>query len=55
MRYLITYPLGQFEPFTTDVFDFENNYSDGMVVYDLSRNRYTKNGLNWRKLNEDQF
>ena len=42
MRYLITYIDGKLNPFYTNVFDYENNYTDNMIVYDL---RYSKNGF----------
>lgn len=53
MRYLIQ-PLNQ-EPFLTNWFDWENNYNEGMTVYDTINWTYTKDGNNWLELEIDHL
>lgn len=55
MRYLITYKDESAKPFMTNWYDFENNYSEGMVVYDFIRLLYTSNGTEWKELYEDHL
>lgn len=50
MRYLIQ-PLNE-EPFFTNWFDIENNYEQGMIVYDLQGFLYY-NGECWKTLEFD--
>ena len=52
MRYLIQ-PLDS-EPFFTDWFTVENNYSDGMIVYDLQGFQYY-DGTYWETLEFDHL
>lgn len=55
MRYLIT--TKNENPFLTDYFDSENNFNRTyeMVVYDLSKNIYTKDGVNWEEIEIDHL
>lgn len=43
------------EPFTTDWFDYPNNYVAGMVVYDLRAWIYTENGIDWKGIQFDHL
>lgn len=47
MRYLVT--TKDNPPFLTEYFDVENHFAEnlGMVVYDLCKKIYTKNGRMW--------
>lgn len=52
-QYLIT---GEdIEPFTTELFEYENHYQDGMVVYDLHSQGYTTDGKNWKQYETDHL
>lgn len=51
MRYLIT---GTGEPFYTNWFSVENNYSPGMIVYDLSEDTYY-DGDTWKGIEYDHL
>ncbi len=42
MRYLITIPNEA--PFLTNWYSFENNYIQGMVIYDLNKLTYSTDG-----------
>lgn len=53
MRYLILPTDG--EPFMTDWFTTENMFLPGMIVFDLSRGLYTKDGFDWRNIPEDHL
>lgn len=55
MRYLVTHP--GHEPFLTKWFDYENNWIDGMIVYDLSLPvpSYTIDGKIWLALTVDHL
>lgn len=53
-QYLITIE-GTNEPFTTNWFEYENHYVEGMTVYDLWNGRYTEDGINWKDLPEDHL
>ena len=55
MRYLITYVDGKLNPFYTNVYDYENNYTDNMIVYDLLNNEFTPNGTTWIKIEFDNL
>ena len=43
------------EPFTTDWFDAENNYVEGMIVFDLVNWSYTTDGKNWKYITFDHL
>ena len=53
MQYLIQ-PKDS-EPFFTKWYDFENNYSEGMIVYELITFSFTTDGENWQLLNTDRL
>lgn len=52
-RYLIT--GDGIEPFTTEWYDYENNYRAdlNMIIYDLHRRVYTTDGQVWKQLDWD--
>lgn len=54
-RYLITTFLG--EPFLTDYFTVENCFDaqEGMIVYDLFEEKYTKDGVSWIDIERDHL
>lgn len=52
MNYLI---LHKGEAFYTNWFDADNNYVDGMVVFNLLTDMYTINGFNWFEIAEDSL
>lgn len=54
--YLITFPTKgpKEEPFLTEWFDIENNYVEGMVVYDLKNCMYYK-GEKWIDIEHDEY
>lgn len=43
MRYLITFSDGSY-PFFTKWYDYENHYTEGMTIFDLSLLTYSTNG-----------
>jgi hypothetical protein len=51
MRYLIT-TKDNFQPFLTKWFEPEN-FTPGMVVYDLAEKTYTIDGENWLEVDID--
>ncbi len=55
MQYLIT--TNDAPPFLTKWFDAENHFNEdvGMVVYDLFNKQFTKDGVNWIKLEIDHL
>lgn len=53
MRYLVT--MKDDTPFYTEWFDAENNYVEGMVVYDLDNDKYTEDGTTWQEITYDQL
>jgi hypothetical protein len=53
MRYLITHP--DEKPFLTNWFDYENNYIENMIVYDLQNATYTVNGIDWIDIDIDNL
>ena len=53
MTDLVTHP--DFTPFYTNWFDAENNFSDGMVVYNLLSGRFTKDGKTWFEILVDSL
>lgn len=52
MNYLI---LHNNEAFYTNWFEAENNYVEGMVVFNLLSDKYTIDGINWIKIEEDSL
>lgn len=38
------------EPISTDWFLLESDYEEGMIVYDFINDRYTVNGVDWKKI-----
>jgi hypothetical protein len=55
MQYLITFKDETHPPFLTKWFDKENHWSDGMIVYDLVNNKWTRNGEDWMGIVEDHL
>lgn len=53
MRYLITQP--GHEPFYTNIFDPENHFAPGMVVFDLRNYLHMTDGANWTATAVDQL
>lgn len=53
MRYLII--PSDSEPFFTDWYIYENNYTAGMVIYDLFKKEYSKYGYDWKKIETDNL
>lgn len=51
MKYLVT--QNHFYPFFTNFYDYDNNYVSGMIIYNLENKTYTKDGLNWNKIEID--
>lgn len=56
MRYLIT-TKEVLEPFRVNSFNYENHYihNSNMVVYDLLKNQFTINGIDWLEIETDLF
>lgn len=52
MRYLI---LHNNEAFYTNWLDVDNNYVEGMVVFDLLRDEFTTDGINTKEIEEDHL
>jgi hypothetical protein len=55
MSYLIIDKDKDTPPFITDYFIIENNYIDGMVVFNLNSREYTSDGVNWEGIEIDQL
>lgn len=53
MRYLIT--TIEETPFLTEWFEPENHFSEGMVVYDLYKNKYMTDGKTWLTIEYDHL
>jgi len=53
MRYLII--PKDIEPFMTPYYNFDNNYVDGMCVYDLDKLCYTTDGRIWNDIPLDNL
>ena len=51
MKYLVTFNDGK-EPFLTKWFDYENNFIEGMIIFDLNKGIYTIDGINWKFIEE---
>lgn len=52
MNYLILYNNSAFY---TNWFDAENNYLEGMTVFNLISDKYTVDGKTWLKISEDHL
>lgn len=52
MNYLI---LINGDAFYTNWFDVENNYIDGMVVFNILSDSFTTDGQTWKEINEDSL
>lgn len=52
MNYLI---LHNNSAFYTNWFDAENNYVEGMTVFNLISDKYTVDGKTWLKIEEDNL
>lgn len=52
MNYLIYH---QGTPFYTNWFDAENNFIEGMVVFDLLKDLFTTNGTTWLPITQDHL
>lgn len=53
MNYLILPYVGP--PFYTNWYDFENNYVEGMTVFNLLLHRYTFDGQTWFDIEQDHL
>lgn len=53
MRYLITTTAEP--PFLTERFRPENNFSQGMIVYDLYEDKYMTDGKKWIDIEYDHL
>jgi len=53
--YLITFIDQKQEPFLSRRFDYENHFVEGMIVYDLFLDHYTRNGIDWLPLETDHL
>lgn len=51
MNYLI--PQEGHEPFLTNWYDYENNYNEGMVIYNLLSGTYSTDGITFKEIQED--
>ena len=54
-RYLITTKINS--PFYTKWFEYKNHFNllSEMIVYDLVKDLYTKDGKKWEEINEDHL
>ena len=41
------------EPFLTRYYEYDNHYTEGMIVYDLVNFLYTTNGIDWKNIAVD--
>jgi len=53
MKYLIYIP--GMHPFFTNVFDAENYFVDGMIVFNVHQYLYTTDGTTWLRIVEDKL
>lgn len=53
MRYLITFIDN--DPFFSEYFSVENDFTLGMTVYDLSKKIFTFDGENWHPIEENHL
>lgn len=49
MRYLIYFKDGLNDPFYTEWYNYENNYIEGMIVFDLVNFIWTTDGKTWKE------
>jgi hypothetical protein len=54
-KFLITSVDGNIKPSFTNYYSYENNYEQGMIVYDLFKGEYTLDGINWFEIMEDHL
>jgi len=52
MNYLILYNN---KAFYSSWFDYENNYAEGMIVFNISKHLYTIDGKNWIDIDFDHL
>lgn len=52
MKYLI---IVDKEAFLTNWYEYENNYSAGMIVVDADKHLVTFDGINWKQIEEDHL
>lgn len=53
MNYLI---IGKdFEPFLTNWYGFENNYNEGMTIFNLLASTYSTDGFTWKEIEIDHL
>ncbi len=43
------------EPFISDYFTPENCFAEGMTVFNLLKETYTVDGINWEKIKRDHL
>lgn len=43
------------DPFLSKWYDYENNYAEGMIVFDFSTKGYTTDGNNWKNIPENHL
>lgn len=57
MRYIVIIqdPTGRKSSFSTDWFQAENHYIEGMIVIDRARNEITFDGVVWEEIEEDHL
>lgn len=55
MRYLITFNDDRVKPFFTDWFEPENNFVDGMTIFDMYAFKYSTDGNNWKEIMHDHL
>lgn len=41
--------------FYTNYYDYENNYIEGSVVFNLLQNTFTTDGITWEEIEEDHL
>lgn len=52
MNYLI---LHDGKSFYTNWYSYDNNYVDGMIVFDFRNSQYTTDGIKWLPIEEDHL
>ena len=52
MNYLI---IQKESAFFTNWYDYENNYSSGMIVINLLKGEVTFNGVEWQNITQDHL
>ena len=53
MNYLIV--INSHEPFYTNWFDAENNWIEGMIVFNLLNHTWTSDGKTWHEIKQDHL